>query len=188
MTNTVCTTSTCSCQTGYKPINNNTKCTQIQITDSCRDDKECSAVIGQSFCYQGHCSCKWGFKAENQTYCVPKIIGDRCVQLNGSIDECKISVINSHCGSSEICECVLGYKWMKDEHMCQKRLIGDNCTNVLDCIEVIPNSGCSNRKCRCMMGHKSSMDLTTCSLRLLGDLCKESRDCVTITKRKMSGQ
>ena len=184
ITNTVCRNSTCLCQIGYKPMDKNTKCSKIQITDSCMENKECSFVIKQSFCYQRQCSCQWGFKAINQTSCVPKAVGDGCTQRNESTDECEISVINSYCGTSEVCECVLGYKWLKHEHMCQKRIIGDDCINDLDCREVMPYSGCSNSKCRCMMGYKSSHDLTTCSTRLLGDLCQESHDCLTITNGK----
>ena len=86
------------------------------------------------------------------------------------------------------CTCKSGYKAGYNKTTCIKRVIGDTCSVLSDCLDVINNSTCLNitfwgnnlQICACDIGLKKAVNGSTCVPRLIGEPCLNSLDCTSV--------
>ncbi|XP_053383725.1 prion-like-(Q/N-rich) domain-bearing protein 25 [Mercenaria mercenaria] len=108
VTNSECSSSTCSCVAGYKAESN--LCKKV-LTGACSTDADCTGTVTNSECSSSTCSCVAGYKAESNL--CAKVLSGTC----STNADCSGTVANSECISSS-CSCVAGYK--AENNLCTK--------------------------------------------------------------------
>ena len=158
----------CTCKSGYKIGYNKSTCIKRVIGDICSVQYDCLDVINNSTClnitFWGNnlqiCACDIGLKeAVNGSTCVPRLIGEQCINMNGSTcvprligEQCInsldcTSVGNSTCESNGgSCECDVAFYPSEDNAKCILRKVGDSCESNTQCSRAVNNSFCSNQK------------------------------------------
>lgn len=153
-------------------MNSATKsCMPRNLDDSCHGDEDCDAVIDNSFCSNGSCSCITGFYGNvSGDECVKRKVFDPC---NTDID---CSVVNNSLCLNDTCQCEVGRKPARLGSECVQNEVGDKC-DADNCCSLINNSHCEHGECTCYVGFHSYISNQTCVRRKIFDTCSDSDDC-----------
>ena len=171
---------TCKCLDGFKASEDGVSCTIRTLTDNCTVNVDCSAAVPNSECggvTNSSCVCSMGYEQGNSA-------GRECNELKpGSTcdgdSQCVAAMGNSHCNSTNVCECDTGYAYSNATTSCDQNKVGAPCSTNQDC-STVNQTECNSTTstCDCMAGYTQNPDGTDCHQRVLEeDTCTTDSEC-----------
>ena len=163
---------TCKCVDGFYAAENKETCILRKLGEECTSNSECIAMANTEC--SSVCVCNHGYYEETPSTCRLRKIGTGMCDVTNP--DCTVAIANSHCATSKLCECDLGYKVSDANTTCILLTIEDTCTSDEMCATAIPNSRCaSSGICECVTGYMSSSDKSTCTISKYRCLVKTTK-------------
>ncbi len=97
--------------------------------------------------------------------------------------DCLHAVKHSHCTNSHTCACDFGYIADNNGSICRRRVVGDRCDVIEECLFSINDVQCHHTTCLCNLGRKPINNNTACKIRIIGDTCDVDEDCWMAIKK-----
>ncbi|XP_052803056.1 fibrillin-3-like isoform X1 [Mya arenaria] len=150
--------------------------------NDCDGNCTCDVFTPHSVCMNGTCSCHVAFnmvtkakgKGKVNKICVPRILGDPCVQ-DSSCGEVSGAAV---CRQG-VCTCDTGYL-RTNNSTCRQITLGDGCQATEECTRFTSSSVCENGTCACDTPNRHDVSSSTCIPRGLDEACQEDAECESV--------